>query len=241
MTKSDTRSSPTHSLLIGEGELVFIYGHQWRDGVMTGKLNHAEPVGGGVVSGRLLSMSNFPVMVSDDGEGKVRGEVYRVHGDLSAELDGIMQEVARLIGNGSCRRGKLMAAEVRGNDPPIEVWTWLWENVEGPQELVASGDWLDRRAPPWFTSIALGCLFAFFLTPLAVLLQPRPPAPAPPGGEIFAWLLMILALLAPFVGLGAAWFAHRRSERMSGCLLFIVAGLMISSMLALVAALEMVR
>lgn len=221
----------------GASELVFIYGHQWRDGVMTGKLNHAEPVGGGVVPGRLLSMSNFPVMVSDDGDGKVRGEVYRVNGDLLEQLDGIMQEVAALIGNGSCHRGKVMAAEVRGNDPPIEVETWLWEDIEGPQELVTSGDWLDRRASPWFTLIALGCLVACFLTPvMLVVFYPR--GPLPPGVELSMWILSILMLLAPFAGLGSAWFAHRRSEKMSGCLLFIIAGLLISSLLVLLAVSE---
>ncbi|QJE95295.1 gamma-glutamylcyclotransferase family protein [Luteolibacter luteus] len=160
-------------------ELVFLYGAQCRDGMMDSKLDRAEQVGVGIAPGSLLSVSGLPVMVSGDGRGKVRGEIYRVDPKLLGELDAIMAETARIVGNGNCRRKRITVIEVKYGRPAMEVWGWQWEDLEGPQELITSGDWIDRQTAPWFTVIALACLLAGLLIPgvFAALVTPSLPVP----------------------------------------------------------------
>ncbi|QJE95296.1 gamma-glutamylcyclotransferase family protein [Luteolibacter luteus] len=211
-------------------ELVFLYGHQCRDGMMASKLDRAVQVGLGTARGSLLSVAGLPVMVSGDGLGKVRGDVYRVNRKLLDELDEIMAEAARIVGNGNCRRKRITVIEVRYDRPPMEVWVWQWEDLEGPQELISSGDWVDRQATPWFTFIALTCLLTCTLIPGVISTAAAPSVP----GFAALWVsLVILALLAPLAGLAAVYIARRRTERLSGFLMVIEVGLLLVLVLVL--------
>lgn len=215
------------------GELVFIYGHQWRGGLMMGQLNRAEIVGGGCVKGRLLSIAEQPAMVLDEGTGQVRGEVYRISQEHLEELDKIMETVAKIVGNGRCQRSRIMVSEVKLNAPPMEAWSWLWDDLEGQYQLVPSGDWLSPGATPLFTWLAFSCLVAGPLLLIAVLFVEEASisrSGTRVGTAFPSWVfttVMVLFVTAPMAGLYSAYLAHRRKERWSGCLTLIVIALVV--------------
>jgi gamma-glutamylcyclotransferase (GGCT)/AIG2-like uncharacterized protein YtfP len=190
-------------------------------------MNDSEIFGGGWVAGRLLSVGEHPVMVAQEDATTVHGEVYQVSQGHLEELDRTMETVATIVGNGGCQRVRVVAREVKLNHPPMEVWTWQWHDVEGPQQIVTSGDWLNPGLAPWFTIIAFCCLvFVPSLATVTILIET---ASARKGTasipQLLSWIGLGLSITSPMAGLYAAYIAHRRKERWSGCLLLIVLAL----------------
>lgn len=224
-----TSSESTSSNAEEPEELVFIYGHQWRAGLLVGKINHDGIVGGGVVEGQLVVLGGHPVMAAVKGGGTVRGETYRVPRGQLQEFDRLMESIVPPEGSGRCRRVRVMVYEVKLNQPPMEAWTWRWENLQGQHPVISSGDWLNPGLAPVFTFIALCCLVSFPMLAAAVpllhtLSRAKGTTPVPP---LVSWALLGLTVAAPMAGIYAAYLAHRRKERWSGCLFLIVLGLVI--------------
>jgi gamma-glutamylcyclotransferase (GGCT)/AIG2-like uncharacterized protein YtfP len=190
-------------------------------------MNQAEIVGGGWAPGRLHSIAEQPVMVRGEDVGRVLGEVYRVGMDHLEELDRIMETVAAIVGNGRCRRVRVVVSEVKLNHPPMEAWTWQWEDLEGQHPTLSSGDWLNPGLAPLFTFIAFSCLLLIPVLSVALPLvyytsRTKGTTPVPP---LVSYVVVGLMVGAPVAGLYAAYLAHRRKERWSGCLLLIVIAL----------------
>ena len=230
MTKSDTRCDPPDSLPDEEGELVFIYGHQWHDGLLVGRTDPERIVGGGLVEGQLVAVGGHPVMIAVKGAGSVRGETYRLTRGQLEEFDKLLEGIMPPDVNSCCHRVRAMVRDVKLNHPPIEAWTWQWEIPEEQYPVVTSGDWLNPGLSPLFTIIAFCCLAAFpFIIVAETMMEVhfhRTPR-ALPFPSWVSWALLGLTFTSPMAGLYAAYLAHRRRERLSGCLLLIVIGLVV--------------
>lgn len=212
-----------------DGELVFIYGHQWHDGLLVGRIDLDGIVGGGLVEGQLVAVGGHPVMIAVKGAGCVRGETYRITRAQLEEFDKLLESIMPPDASVRCHRVRVMVRDVKLNHASIEAWTWQWEIPEGQYPVATSGDWLNPGLAPVFTIIALCCLILVpvlgAVVPLLFYMGRAKAATA--LSSITLWTMSGFMMATPVAGLYGAYLAHRRRERLSGCLFLIVIGLIV--------------
>ncbi|RYD66536.1 MAG: gamma-glutamylcyclotransferase [Verrucomicrobiaceae bacterium] len=127
----------------GSGELVFVYGTLRRGGSNSFRMNGAEFVSAGKVSGRLYVISWYPGLVLDAGSETVEGDVFRVGASQLAALDEFEGISANEIEGAEYRRVK---TEVTAGDEVMEAWSYEWKGPVEESKRIPSGDWLKAEA-----------------------------------------------------------------------------------------------
>lgn len=129
---------------------VFVYGTLRRGGSNHFRMNGAEFVGAGRISGSIYMIDwnpalTYPALVCD-GLGCVRGEMYRVGDSQLAALDefeGIGVDSWR---NDEYRR---VGTRVILDDGTEETaWVWEWNSTVQNAVRLEDGDWLSHEPDP---------------------------------------------------------------------------------------------
>ncbi len=123
----------------GGGELVFVYGTLRRGASNHWRMEEAEFVCEAWVLGQLYAIDWYPGMVLEDGGVPVRGDVYRVSGDLLGRLDefegvtgGETDEYVRVKTNIQLKVG-----------PGMEAWVWEYRRDVGERKPMVPADWVN--------------------------------------------------------------------------------------------------
>ncbi|MCW1887838.1 gamma-glutamylcyclotransferase [Luteolibacter flavescens] len=204
------------------GELVFVYGTLRRGGSEAFRMEGAEFIAEGRVSGLLYKMPEGPGLVlGGTGESSVIGELYRVTAGHLWMLD---ETAGSPDGVRSCRSRVVVQSLDR--DDSWNAWTWEWPGQTDPGAHIDSGDWFDvehrdrferRPSVPWFTWIGFFCLVSCVVC-LALTLSVY--QVTGPWGRLMENGLTVGAALSPFAAVTSLWLAARRGENgiASGCL-----------------------
>jgi gamma-glutamylcyclotransferase (GGCT)/AIG2-like uncharacterized protein YtfP len=123
------------------GELVFVYGTLRRGGSNAFRMDGAEFVASGKVTGRLYAISWYPGLVLGRGpEETVDGDVFRVGPSQLAALDEFEGISANEIEGAEYRR---VRTEVTTKDNEVLLaWSYEWKGPVDETKRIRSGDWL---------------------------------------------------------------------------------------------------
>ena len=113
---------------------IFVYGTLRRQASHHRNLHDAQWMANASVKGILYCIDWYPAIVlADDGESRVRGELFMVDDTTLAELDRYEgDEYQRVLVNAEDEHGNFHQA-------------WIWAAREIPQKpIILSGDWLQQ-------------------------------------------------------------------------------------------------
>jgi gamma-glutamylcyclotransferase (GGCT)/AIG2-like uncharacterized protein YtfP len=121
-------------------ELVFVYGTLRRGGSNAFRMDDAEFVASGKVTGRLYAISWYPGLVLERGAETVEGDIFRVGLDQLAALDEFEGISANEVEGAEYRR---VQTEVTTEDNKAMVaWAYEWTGPVDDSKRISSGDWL---------------------------------------------------------------------------------------------------
>ena len=121
-------------------QLVFVYGTLRRGGSNHFRMDGAEFVSSGTVSGRLYRIDWYPGLVLDEAGDEIHGEVYSVDPEQLAALDIFEGLSAGEIQGSEYRR--VPATVMQRNSEPITAWVWEWLGLTDESQRLADGKWL---------------------------------------------------------------------------------------------------
>ena len=196
-------------------ELVFVHGPLRRGGPDAFRMEGAELLDCGDIEAKLYDAFGEPALVLVQDSGWVTGEFYRVTPEHLARLDDYHG-----LNEAGCPRRRARVVGWRHVAKDSTVWAWEWIALPDGAILVQSGNWWDRlypRVAPWFTWVAALCLGFLPAGLIAGIFVPRsafryPGSPPSNAAQALGTAFSMLAILAPFAGLGAVYFAFRRRE-----------------------------
>ncbi len=121
-------------------EPVFVYGTLRRGGSNHFRMDGAEFVTDGRISGRLYRISWYPGLVLDEAGDDIVGEVYRVDPEMLGNLDAFEGVSAGETRDSEYRR---VPATVTGPDgATLTAWVWEWLGAAAEADRLHHGDWL---------------------------------------------------------------------------------------------------
>lgn len=191
-------------------ELVFVYGTLRRGGSNAFRMDGAEFVGRGEVTGRLVAVSWYPGLVPGALGEWVTGDVFEVSPEHLRKLDEYEGLAAGEVEGSEYRRVRVKVYIAGQQGLLGEAWVWQWIGPVDEAKMIRSGDWMDVEHPrpaPWLTLVALGCLLAL---PAGLAARVITKFSAMP------WLssaIIVGALISPFIALVATNFGNLRRER----------------------------
>ncbi len=121
-------------------EIVFVYGTLRRGGSNHFRMEAAEFIAKGRISGKMYRIDWYPGLVLDGAGDDIVGEAYSVDLELLGNLDSFEGVSAGDKEGCEYRRVPTMVTCAAGQTLTAWVWEWLGE-VEENQRL-RSGDWL---------------------------------------------------------------------------------------------------
>jgi gamma-glutamylcyclotransferase (GGCT)/AIG2-like uncharacterized protein YtfP len=146
------------------GELVFVYGTLRRGGSNSFRMDGAEFVSAGKVTGMLYVISWYPGLVLDRGPDEtVNGDLFRVRPEQLAALDEFEGISANEIEGAEYRRVK--APVVIEECEVVPAWVYEWKGPVDEQRRIPSGDWLFHQLgepKPLFTLLSTIPLWGMF-------------------------------------------------------------------------------
>jgi gamma-glutamylcyclotransferase (GGCT)/AIG2-like uncharacterized protein YtfP len=111
---------------------VFVYGTLRRGGSNHFRMDEAEFVAMGTVTGRLYRIDWYPGLVPDETAGDVVGEIYQAPEGLLEKLDAYE--------GAAYRRLQTQVRLLRGAS--VSAWIWEWLGPVDEARRIMSGDWL---------------------------------------------------------------------------------------------------
>ena len=114
------------------GTLVFVYGTLRHGASNHFRMDGAEKIACGQVTGRLVVVDWYPGLRLDPQGGPVFGEIYRVGDDQLAALDEFEAGYRRV-----------MVTVLTDSGKSIRAWVWEWLGDLEKCMPIESGDWLD--------------------------------------------------------------------------------------------------
>jgi gamma-glutamylcyclotransferase (GGCT)/AIG2-like uncharacterized protein YtfP len=121
-------------------ELVFVYGTLRRGGSNHFRMDGAEPVTDGRISGKLYRISWYPGLVLDDAGDDIIGEVYAVDPEMLGNLDAFEGVSAGETQDSEYRR--VQTTVTRADGETLTAWVWEWLGAVDEAQRLDHGDWL---------------------------------------------------------------------------------------------------
>lgn len=121
-------------------ELVFVYGTLRRGGSNHFRMEGAEPIADGRISGRLYRISWYPGLVLDETGDDIVGEVYSVDLEMLGNLDAFEGVSAGETEDSEYRR--IQTTVTRADGETLKAWVWEWLGEVDEAQRLDHGDWL---------------------------------------------------------------------------------------------------
>ena len=202
MTKSDTRP-----------ERVFVYGTLRRGGSNAFRMEGAEFVGAGEVSGELVAISWYPGLIPGRAGRWVTGDVFEVSPEHLRRLDENEGLAAGEVEGSEYRRIRMKVYAAGLQTSFGEAWVWQWIGPVDRNRIIRSGDWMDVDRPrpvALFTLVGVCCLLALPLGLAAGVVTGISDSLA---DRRLSALIIAGAAVFPLMALLAAYCGQKRRER----------------------------
>jgi gamma-glutamylcyclotransferase (GGCT)/AIG2-like uncharacterized protein YtfP len=121
-------------------ELVFVYGTLRRGGSNHFRMDGAEFIASGLISGRMYKISWYPGLVLDEAGDDIKGEVYSVDLEMLGNLDSFEGISAGETEDSEYRRVPTTVTLPDGGT--LTAWVWEWRGVFDEGQRLRHGDWL---------------------------------------------------------------------------------------------------
>ena len=121
-------------------ELVFVYGTLRRGGSNHFRMDGAEFITAGRISGKMYKIDWYPGLVLDEAGDDIVGEVYSVDPELLGNLDSFENVSAGDVEDSEYRR--VQTAVTREGGETLTAWIWEWLGEVDESQRIHHGDWL---------------------------------------------------------------------------------------------------
>ncbi len=121
-------------------EFVFVYGTLRRGGSNHFRMDGAEFIAAGRISGKLYRISWYPGLVLDAAGDDIVGEVYAVDLDMLGNLDAFEGVSAGETEDSEYRR--VRTTITRADGEILSAWVWEWLGAVDEGQRLGHGDWL---------------------------------------------------------------------------------------------------
>jgi len=124
-------------------QLVFVYGTLRRGGSNHFRMEGADFISPGTVTGMLYRIGWYPGLVLDEAGDEIHGEVFSVGPELLAALD-VFEGISAGEVDGSEYR-RVHVTVMQRNSQPINAWVWEWLGQTDESQRLKDGDWLKEE------------------------------------------------------------------------------------------------
>jgi len=121
-------------------EFVFVYGTLRRGGSNHFRMDGAEFITEGRISGKLYRISWYPGLVLDAAGDDIVGEVYSVDLEMLGNLDAFEGVSAGETEDSGYRR--VRTTVTRADGEILSAWVWEWLGAVDERQRLGHGDWL---------------------------------------------------------------------------------------------------
>ena len=121
-------------------EPVFVYGTLRRGGSNHFRMDGAEFVTAGRISGKMYRIDWYPGLVLDDSGDDITGEVYSVDLEMLGNLDSFENVSAGDVEGSEYRR--VRTTVTRADGETLSAWVWEWLGAVDESQRMRHGDWL---------------------------------------------------------------------------------------------------
>ena len=124
-------------------QLVFVYGTLRRGGTNHFRMDEAEFVAHGTITGRMYRIDWYPGLVLDGAGDEIHGEVYSATPDQLSALDIFEGLSAGEIEGSEYRR--VQTTVVQQDSQTLSAWVWEWLGIVDESQRITDGDWLKNE------------------------------------------------------------------------------------------------
>jgi len=121
-------------------EIVFVYGTLRRGGSNHFRMDAAEFIAKGRISGRMYRIDWYPGLVVDEAGDDIFGEAYRVDLELLGNLDSY--EGITPGDNEACNYRRVATTVTCDDGQVLTAWVWEWLGEVEEDQRLRSGNWL---------------------------------------------------------------------------------------------------